>query len=116
MRILILATIPFDGLRRRQQQVALGLAGRGHEVLYLEPPRPVRSLVDPSRFEPEEIPPADPADASASPPGSADSPVAPVACEVWASVARQAELRGAVLRRRMRCRVDVAAGTGRERA
>ena len=29
MRILVLASIPFEGMRRRQQQVALGLAERG---------------------------------------------------------------------------------------
>jgi len=55
MKILILASIPFDGIRRRQQQVAAGLAARGHEVLYLEPPRPIRSLIDPGRFEPREL-------------------------------------------------------------
>jgi glycosyltransferase involved in cell wall biosynthesis len=55
MKILILASTQFDGIRRRQQQVAAGLAARGHEVLYLEPPRPIRSLIDPSRFEPEEL-------------------------------------------------------------
>jgi glycosyltransferase involved in cell wall biosynthesis len=53
MKILILASIPFDGIRRRQQQVAIGLAARGHEILYLEPPRPIRSLIDPARFEPQ---------------------------------------------------------------
>jgi glycosyltransferase involved in cell wall biosynthesis len=42
-------------MRRRQQQVALGLAGRGHTVLYLNPPRPFRALIDPERFELQEL-------------------------------------------------------------
>lgn len=56
MRVLIVASIPFESMRRRQQQVALGLAARGVEVLYLNPPRPFRSLIDPDRFELQEIP------------------------------------------------------------
>jgi glycosyltransferase involved in cell wall biosynthesis len=55
MRFLITASIPFESMRRRQQQVALGLARMGHEVLYLNPPRPVRALIDPSRFELQEL-------------------------------------------------------------
>lgn len=51
MRVLVLASIPYGGLRRRQQQVACGLASSGHTVLYVEPPRPFRSLIDPARFE-----------------------------------------------------------------
>jgi glycosyltransferase involved in cell wall biosynthesis len=42
-------------MRRRQQQVALGLAARGNTVLYLNPPRPFRALIDPERFELQEI-------------------------------------------------------------
>ncbi|MCK4303558.1 MAG: glycosyltransferase family 4 protein [Candidatus Eisenbacteria sp.] len=56
MRILIVASVPFESMRRRQQQVALGLSAQGHEVLYLNPPRPFRSLMDPGRFELDEIP------------------------------------------------------------
>lgn len=56
MRILVLASIPFDGMRRRQQQVALGLAERGHDVFYLDPPRPFRSLIHRRGLELEEIP------------------------------------------------------------
>ncbi len=56
MNILIVGSVPFDGIRRRQQQVALHLAARGHEIVYVDPPRPLRSLVDPSAFEPEELP------------------------------------------------------------
>ncbi len=52
MQILIVASVPFRSLRRRPQQLALGLAALGHEILYLNPPRAVRSLVDPGRFEP----------------------------------------------------------------
>ena len=55
MRILMVASVPFESMRRRQQQVALGLAARGHEILYLNPPRPFRSLVDPARFELQEL-------------------------------------------------------------
>lgn len=55
MRILMLANIPFDGLRRRQQQIALGLSARGHDVVYVEPPRPLRALLDPARFEPDDV-------------------------------------------------------------
>lgn len=68
MRFLITASIPFESMRRRQQQVALGLARLGHEVLYLNPPRPVRALIDPSRFELQELddlPEADQTDVAA---------------------------------------------------
>ncbi len=55
MRILISASIPFESMRRRQQQLALGFVELGHEVLYINPPRPFRSLIDPGRFELQEL-------------------------------------------------------------
>lgn len=40
MRVLLVSDTPFAGLRHRPQQMALGLARRGHQVVYLEPPSP----------------------------------------------------------------------------
>ncbi|MBD3237871.1 MAG: hypothetical protein GF330_14325 [Candidatus Eisenbacteria bacterium] len=91
MRILVLATIPFEGLRRRQQQVALGLAARGNEVLYLEPPRPVRSLVDPARFEPAELDNGGKTGRDDS--GAEEAPAGTGLPDAWAQLAKEAELR-----------------------
>lgn len=53
MDILFIASQPFEGLSRRPQLLARGLAARGHRVVYLEPPHPFGLQVDPSRFAPE---------------------------------------------------------------
>ncbi|MFH1143327.1 MAG: glycosyltransferase [Candidatus Eisenbacteria bacterium] len=37
MHLAILASHAYEGLRGRQQQIALGLAARGHQVFYVEP-------------------------------------------------------------------------------
>lgn len=40
MHVLLVSDTPFAGMRHRPQQMALGLAQRGHDVVYLEPPSP----------------------------------------------------------------------------
>jgi glycosyltransferase involved in cell wall biosynthesis len=60
MDVLFVGRLPFDGGSRRPQQIARGLAARGHRVLYLDPPHPFGAAVDPSRFAPDDAAPAAP--------------------------------------------------------
>lgn len=85
MRILMAASVPFESMRRRQQQVALGLAERGHEILYLNPPRPFRSLVDPARFELQEL------ELGGSAPAPAESEIAAAARVAGIKIREQGE-------------------------
>jgi glycosyltransferase involved in cell wall biosynthesis len=50
MRVLMVTDTPFAGLRHRPQQLAIGLARQGHDVLYLAPTSAYRSAYEPDRF------------------------------------------------------------------
>ena len=50
MRVLMVSDTPFAGLRHRPQQLAIGLAREGHEVLYLAPTSAYRPMYEPDRF------------------------------------------------------------------
>jgi glycosyltransferase involved in cell wall biosynthesis len=54
MDIVFAGSLPFEGGSRRPQQMARGLAARGHRVLYIDPPHPFGAQIDPSRFAPEQ--------------------------------------------------------------
>lgn len=66
MEILVVGSTPYEGVRRRQQQVARGLARAGHRVVHLDPPVAVRALLGTSPSALEDPPPL-PADAHAGP-------------------------------------------------
>lgn len=50
MRVLMITDTPFAGLLHRPQQLAIGMARQGHNVLYLAPTAAYRRAYDPDRF------------------------------------------------------------------
>lgn len=53
MRVLMVTDTPFAGLLHRPQQLAIGMARQGHEVLYLAPGAAYHHTYDPDRYASE---------------------------------------------------------------